>query len=122
MNAKIRKILRETEHKPEPAAFIQPIDAEFVSQEIRKELLNITTEMLVTTFFRDIEKLDPVDQKVLRYSYGFPKDYNGNNYYPQLKRKELAEMLGLDKRDLIWIRHDATKRLLRMLFNGDTED
>jgi len=114
---KIKKILKETH--PDVGMYsgfhVTHIDPDFFPEEVKQEAVLITEEMALTTVFKNIQKLDPIDAYIVRHSFGLPKDYAGNSYYPVKTRKEIAEELELDPRDIMWIRHEAVQKLFTML-------
>lgn len=119
---KIKKILKETnpEYGMSPGFQITHIDPDIFPDEVKNEAVLITEEMALTTVFKNIQKLDPIDAYVVRHSFGLPKDYSGNSYYQVKTRKEIAKELELDARDIIWIRHEAVQKLFSMLLGGES--
>lgn len=119
---KIKKILKETnpEYGMSPGFQITHIDPDIFPDEVKHEAVLITEEMALTTVFKNIQKLDPIDAYIVRHSFGLPKDYSGNSYYQVKTRKEIAKELELEARDIIWIRHEAVQKLFSMLLGGES--
>lgn len=119
---KIKKILKETnpEYGMSPGFQITHIDPDIFPEEVKHEAVLITEEMALTTVFKNIQKLDPIDAYIVRHSFGLPKDYSGNSYYQVKTRKEIAKDLELEPRDIIWIRHEAVQKLFSMLLGGES--
>jgi len=92
---KIKKILDETnpEYGMSPGFQITHIDPDIFPEEVKHEAVLITEEMALTTVFKNIQKLDPIDAYIVRHSFGLPKDFAGNSYYPVQTRKEIAQAL-----------------------------
>lgn len=119
---KIKKILKETSpnYQMSPGFQLSHFDLDLLPQELKHEAVLITEEMALTTVFKNIQKLDPIDAYVVRHSFGLPKDYSGNSYYQVKTRKEIAKELELEARDIIWIRHEAVQKLFNMLLGGES--
>lgn len=114
---KIEKILKETnpEYGKLPEHKTVNLDPDIFPEEVKHEAVLITEEMALTTVFKNIQKLDPIDAYIVRHSFGLPKDFAGNSYYPVQTRKEIAQALELEPRDILWIRHEAVQKLFSML-------